>query len=139
MWSTAPPTVTLTAGKSVTGEQLKITAGSILSVRVNDPSNLLSQLGKSGQVPPVAMAVHTTAGFFQPLVMHTADATGSEHEVTIPFDSAVPLWVHSAKLTLTQTGGAAVPAAGLSQPITHPSASAAAAPQIAFQISGINP
>ena len=138
-WQPNPPSVTLASGKPAAGVQLKITAGSILSVRINDPSNLLSQIGKAGQVPPVSMAVRTATGLFEPLIMRTADATGSEHEATIPFDSAGPVWVHSAKLALTQTGGSAVPATGLSLPVTHPSASAVAAPQLAFQIAAIKP
>jgi hypothetical protein len=131
--------VTVASGKPATGIPLKIAAGSILSVRINDPSHLLSQIGKAGQVPPVTMGVHTPTGLLEPLTMRAADATGSEHEATIPFDSAVSFWVHSAKLTLTQTGGTAVPASGLSQPVTHPSAAVTAAPQLAFQITAIKP
>jgi hypothetical protein len=118
---------------------LKITAGSILSVRIDDPANVLTQIGKSAQVPPVSMGVHTTTGLFEPLTMRSADASGSVHEVTIPFDSAVPVWVHRAKLNLTQSGAGAVPATGVSLPVTHSSASAVAAPQLVFQITGLKP
>ena len=45
-------TVTPAIGKSVTGIQLKIAPGSVLSLRVNDPSNLLAQVGKSGERRP---------------------------------------------------------------------------------------
>ncbi len=85
------------------------------------------------------MGVRTATGFIEPLVMRSADITGSAHEVTIPFDAGVPVWVHSAKLALTQAGGSAVPAAGLVLPVTHPSAAAVAPPQLAFQIVGLKP
>ena len=46
-WLPNPPTVTLAAGKAVTGVQLKLDAGAILGVRVNDPSAVLSKLGSA--------------------------------------------------------------------------------------------
>jgi hypothetical protein len=138
-WTRNPTTVTLTAGKSAAGVALKLTPGSKVNVFIADPSNVLSQVGKSGQAPPVSMGVRTPLGIIEPFIMRSASKTGSQHEATIPFDSAVPIWIHSAKLALTQVGATAVPASGLSLPVTHPSASAASPPPLQFQITGIKP
>lgn len=55
-WSPNPPTVTVAAGKAVTGVQLKIAPGSVLRIRIDDPTSLLSQSVNPARLRPSAWA-----------------------------------------------------------------------------------
>ena len=138
-WRPHSPSVTIAAGKPVTGFQLKIEAGAILGITINDPSNVLGRLGSASQSPPVSMGVYTATGLVEPSHMVSANATGSAHQITIPFDQRVQIWVHAGRLTLSQANGTPVPATGLTIPVTQSSAAGAAAPQLVFQITGSKP
>jgi hypothetical protein len=137
-WQVQGPTVTITSGQSSTGNTIKLTAGSVLAVRLNDPLGVLSGTTTTAP-PPVALTVTNTLGFPVPLTMTSKDATGSNHQVTIPFDAAISLQVSSSTLNLKQADGTAVAGAGATVGVTHSSTSSVAAPQVVFQVSGLKP
>ena len=138
-WLPNPPLVTVGSSRTITGIQLKIDAGSVLQVRVNDPTGVLRKASAPVAPSAIAMGVRTPRGFLEPFTMRSVGEGGSDHEVTIPFDTNVQVWMQSAKLSLTQSDGNAVPAAGTTVTVNHNSAAVSAAPPIVVQITGSKP
>ena len=135
-WSNTPPALTIAAGQSVTGFQVKIAAGSVLKLRLNDPNSVLKSAGAAP--PPVMMSVHAPGALFVPFAMSAKDQNGSDHVVTIPFDVPVRVSVQSNQLSLANSDGPPV-AAGSAVSVTHSSSSVSAAPVLTFQITGAKP
>ena len=135
-WSPTPTTVTIAAGKPTTGYQLKIAAGSVLKVRLNDP-NIVLKSALTAPVP-VILGVRTPSALFEPFVMRARDASGSDHEVTIPFDLPVKVSVQSKQLSLANSNGTPV-VAGTTISVTHSSSPGPPPPAITFTITGAKP
>jgi hypothetical protein len=135
-WSPIPPTVTLTAGQPATAFPLKTLAGSVLKVRLNDPASVLKSAVNLS--PPVVLGVHTAAALFVPFVLRARDSTGSDHEVTIPFNVPVKVSVQSRQLSLAKSDGTPV-VAGNAISVTHSSAPGPPPPALTFQITGTRP
>ncbi|MEO8373252.1 MAG: carboxypeptidase-like regulatory domain-containing protein [Candidatus Solibacter sp.] len=138
-WLPNPPTVTVGAAKTIAGIQLKVEAGSVLQVRVNDPAGVLRKAAAPLAPSAIAMGVRTPRGFLEPFTMRSVSEGGSDHEVTIPFDTNVQVWMQSAKLSLAQSDGNLVPAAGSSVTVIHSSTAVTAAPPIVVRITGSKP
>jgi hypothetical protein len=135
-WSPTAPAVTIVAGKSVTGLQLKIAAGSVLKVRLNDPAGIANAAVNAP--PPVLMGVQAPNALFVPFLMRATDKNGSDHEVTVPFDVPVKVTVQSAKLNLAKSDGTPVTAAAVTT-VTQSSAPGPPPPVLTFQITSLKP
>ena len=127
-WAGPPVSVTLAAGQKLTGVQLKVKKGSVLQVRLDDPGQKLAALPVSGPlsgfVPDVLMGVFTAQRLFYPAGLASTDATGRNHQITVPFDTPLKFTIASKQLQLTDEAGAALGARGLTIPFVHPSAGA---------------
>lgn len=87
-WSAAPPTVQIAAGQAVTGFRLVVKKGTTLQVRLNDPDKILGQKAAPKQVAPhVLLGVFTPRRLFQPLQLAGTDASGRNHQGTVPLDN----------------------------------------------------
>jgi len=104
-WSPSPPTLMLVTGKSVTAFALPIEKGSIQKIRINDPSNVL---GANKAAAPLLMGIRTPNGLFVSPVLTAQDANGSDHEITIPFDTPVQILVQGNQLKLAASDGTPV-------------------------------
>jgi hypothetical protein len=116
-WSPMPQTVTVKNGQSIIGVQIRVAAGSVLRIRLNDPGELLEP--KGGVEPHVMMGVFTSRGLFQPTFLAAKDATGRNHEVTIPLDTPLKFHIFSKHLRINDENGVAVDSAGSTFAIKH--------------------
>jgi hypothetical protein len=137
-WSGTPVKLTLTAGQKSTGNSLKISAGSVVQVRVDDPSQLLSQKTKDGRNPQLVVGVWGGNSLFHPLRVASQDSTGATFQLTIPPDTALNLQVISGDLKLANSAGAAVAAAGDQQSFQY-STGAASPPSFKYTVTAANP
>ncbi len=137
-WSGTPVKVTLAAGQNSTGNSLKIAAGAVLKVRVNDPAQLLSQKTADGRTPQLAVGVGGGNSLFRPMRIALQDATGATYQLAVPPGTALNLQVMSGDLKLANSAGAALPAAGDQQPFQY-GAGAAGLPSFTYSITGARP
>jgi len=130
-WSPTPPTLSLAVGRSVTAFVLKIEKGSTLKIRINDPNNLL---GLDKTAAPILMAIPTPHGLLPSPVLRAQDAVGSDHEITIPFDTPVQLAMQGNQLKITKDDGTPL-SVGSSIPVLQSSQLTVAQPPLVFQLS----
>lgn len=135
-WSTTPPTASLVAGQSAIGMVITLQRGSILQIEVSDLGGFATPTGGK-QAPDLLIGAYTPTGF-EPAVVTSKTATGSNHEIVIPFDANVRIVAHSSQLQFALTSGLAV-GNDASMSILQPSGSSATLPTLVFQITGVNP
>ena len=116
-WSPMPQTVTVKNGQSITGVQIRVATGSVLRIRLNDPGELLEP--KGGVEPHVMMGAFTSRGLFQPTFLAAKDASGRDHEVTIPLDTPLKFHIFSKHVRINDENGVAVDSAGSTFAIQH--------------------
>jgi hypothetical protein len=113
-----PLQVTLTAGQPSKNNVVKMTAGSILHVRIQDPQQLLA---KTTDRPASAWIPQSTedltvgvwgAGVpglqFYPAYIAGRDSAGMDYQVTIPKDTPLAVYVTSKHLKVVDGTGAAL-------------------------------
>ena len=108
-WGATPPSVTLTAGQVSAGNQLTMTAGWILKVRIQDPNQTLAQKTKQGFDPDLVMGVFGPPGLFYPTHRTGTDAAGADYQLTIPLNTPVTFSIASTALQLNDSNGVALP------------------------------
>lgn len=119
-WAATPPSVTLAAGQKSVGNNIKLKAGSILKVRLLDPTQSLGQKNKEGKDPHLMVGVWHR-GSFHPVHGAGKDSAGADFQLTVPRDSLLTLAVTSKDLALGDTGGAALAGNSASQQFQHDS------------------
>ena len=72
----------------------------MLQVRLDDPGQKLAALPLSGFVPDVLMGVFTAQRLFYPAGLASTDATGRNHQITVPFDTTLKFTIASKQLQL---------------------------------------
>ena len=138
IWSESPPTLEVKAGLSITGTQVRLKRGATIQVRVNDPGKFLEPSATKAAPGALLLAVRTTRGLWQPVARVSKDATGANHQVTIPFDTTLPLTVFGPKVSFTDAAGKPVAAGGAEVSLRQASGAAVSAP-ITFNVAGLKP
>ena len=137
LWSSAPPTVEVKAGQSATGTLVRLRTGATIQVRLNDPGRFLEP-SATRAATGVVMSVRTTRGLLQPIPQVSQDATGQNHQMTIPFDTTLPLTIFGPKVSLTDAAGKPVAAGGAEVSLRQASGATVSAP-ITFNVTGLRP
>jgi hypothetical protein len=131
--------VQLDTGKTVSGFHLKVSKGDVLQVRLNDQLQALESSAAPGKsAPHVVVAVITERHIFQPLSMTSKDATGRNHEGTIPFDKDVSLHVAGKGVEIRDAAGASIDSNGTTVTIRHSSGNAPQLP-LTFSVTPTKP
>jgi hypothetical protein len=108
-WGAVPLQVSLPAVQS-SGIVVRMVAGSVVHVRVQDPQQLLSSTS-IGALPDLAVGVWGqgyTGSQYYPAHVAGKDAAGLDYEVTIRRDVPVALHIASRHLKLADISGAAI-------------------------------
>ena len=121
--------VTVGTGQSSTGNNLTIKLGIITTLRIQDPSNLLSQKTSTGSSPFILAGVWTGNAanallpsvlsaiavrppslptHFHPLHQTAKDSAGANFEVAVPRNMALILHVTSGDVLLANSQGVAL-------------------------------
>ena len=132
--------ITLTAGQQSAGNVTKLKPASILKVRLNDASGLLTQTTKDGHELDLLIGVFSSGAqrTFYPAHLAGRDKTGSSYQVAIPLDTPLNLSVASSSLNLADAAGAALPN-NASQPGFQHATGDPNPPSFAFTITGMKP
>ena len=102
-WSQTPPSVTLSAGQSVTNFKVNLKQGALLSVRLNDQKQFLHGPPGNNGTPHVLMGVLGPEGQFYPVFVSGEDSTGRNHTLTIPVNTTLRFTIVSKSVTLTDS------------------------------------
>jgi len=137
-WGAKPPTVTLTSGQDSAGNQLTMKTGSILKVRVQDPTQSLSQKTLSGLGPDLVMGVFGPQSLFYPAHQAGKDAGGANYQLTIPLDTRVTFSIASQSLKLADSNGVELPNSS-SQQAVQQSTGNSNPPNLVYTIIGPKP
>ena len=138
IWTTTAPSVTLASGQASAGNILKIKAGSLLKIRIDDPSKLATQKTPSGANPYILMGVSVPGKAFHPVHLKGSDASGSDYQVTIPRDTPLVFSIQSPNLRLSDSKGAALPNNTTKETVNHDSADPNPK-SLSYKISGVIP
>src|ERR1700682_1271979 len=105
-WSPFAPTVQVGPGQTVKGFRLIVKKGAIVQVRLSDAAGALSAVAAAKQTAPHALVgIWTARRLFEPLVLTGKDATGRNHEGTIPLNTPVPLHISGKGVEITDAAG----------------------------------
>ena len=116
-WSPVPQAVTVKAGQSIIGVQIRVATGSVLHIRLNDPGEFIGSEGRRRGArhdggTQLARLVPTT-------FLAGKDAAGRNHEVTIPLDTPLKFHIFSKHVRINDENGVAVDSAGSTFTIQH--------------------
>jgi hypothetical protein len=137
-WGKTPIAVTLTGGQQSAGNQLSVTAGFTLKVRIQDPGQFLNQKTSAGYDPDLVMGVFGTQGLFYPAHKIDQDSSGADYQLAIPLATRVTLSIASKALTLADSTGAALPNNTVQQGLP-PSTVSTNIEQFIYTVTGRNP
>lgn len=108
-WGAVPPEITLKSAQTLTGLVVALETSSIVTIRLRDPRNEMSQTTKDGRHPGLTLGVwgpkglyypaHRAGGAQAPTVMHNGVATYS-YRIAVPRDTPLKLHVASRDLKL---------------------------------------
>jgi hypothetical protein len=132
-WSSSISLVALAAGQSLTAQKVVMTTGAILQIRINDPAKFLPPSPGAIANDVEVLALASNKVYYRARIVST-DAGGRNHELTLPFNAQHTLIVRSQQFTLTDSKGAAVPAAGHTEPVQ--AATGAPSQQFTFTVTG---
>ena len=128
-WSLPTLVVTVGTGQSSTGNNLTIKPGAVAKLRIQDPSNLLSQKTTSGTNPSILAGVWTGKAanallptvfaaatvrpptlptLFHPVHQTGSDSTGANFEVSVPRNMSLIFHVTSGDVLLANSQGLAL-------------------------------
>ncbi len=128
-WS-ASPKVTVMSGQVAQANPLRLTTGSLLQVRINDPSKLFP----AGSMPSgddVLVGVSSPVLLFHELHRVASDKSGKTFEMRIPYDAPLRLTVKSAHLQIVDGSGIL---AGAATTVQH--SSSRTNPALVFTVTG---
>jgi len=118
-WNARPTTVTLLSGQPATGVSIRLRAGSILNIRVQDTQRIMSQKTRAGRPPELMVGVWGPGGLYYPardtrgwIPAASQDPVADSHDyqIAVPRDTALRLHVASDDLKLGDALGAALTA-----------------------------
>jgi hypothetical protein len=95
--------------------------GAAVPIRIDDPSQLLSQ--HEGKTPGahLLLGVGNDAFAFRPVSILAQDANGRDHQIIVPFNLPVKLVVHSSFFQLSDATGIPLSRTGAAIPVLVPS------------------
>ncbi len=132
-WGLQPPTVTLSGAQPTATITLTLKEGAVVPIRINDPSQLLTQYEGKSPGADLLIGVVSDSGIFTPALIVSQDTGGRNQQVVIPFGVAAGLRVFSAQFQLS-SGGVPLPNATTTIPVTVPSGQQP--PTITLQVTG---
>jgi hypothetical protein len=126
---------TVAASQALSQGTVQLTKAVTVTIRVNDPLHLL---GSANQISaPLAAGVREQSGRFHPARETATDTTGHTLQVSVPYATALTLWLHSWRFLLTDSIGAPVNHLGAQFPFQV--AANGTAPSYTFNITGEAP
>jgi hypothetical protein len=137
-WGSTPLTLTLTNGQQSTGNQLTLKVGSILTVRIQDPGQLLSEKTKNGNDPDLVLGVFDQHGLFYPAHQADKDAAGTDYQLTIPLSTLVTFSIASQSLKLADSNGVQLPNSSNQQGVPRATADSTST-NLVYTITGPRP
>jgi hypothetical protein len=132
--------ITLTAGQQSQGNVTKLKPASILKIRLNDASGLLTQYTKDGHEQDLLIGVFGPSPqmTFYPAHLAARDKNGSDYHVSVPLNMPLTFSVSSNTLKLADSAGTPLPGnasqLGFQYATGDPNP-----PSFAFTITGVNP
>ena len=137
LWSPPPlhNTVTIAAGKAITGVQIRTRKSATVKVRVNDSTKALQPVaGKPA--PHVIVGVSSPHGRFQFGRIVSKDANGYDYEVPAATDIPLKLHVSSPHVELADPNNKAAPADGIRIPVQQASTAVQSLSMIVVNVTG---
>jgi len=134
-WSSSISLVTLATGQNLTGQKVVMTAGAILQVRINDPSQFLTPTAAAIAHDVDVLALASNKAYYYARIAST-DPTGRTHQLTLPFGATHTLIVRSQQFTLSDEKGVAIPSTGHTESVQ--TAAGATSQTYNFTITGWN-
>ena len=132
--------ITLTAGQQSVGNVTKLKPASILKIRLNDATGLLTQYTKDGHEKDLLIGVFGSGPqrVFYPAHLVARDKTGSDYHVAVPLDTPMTFSIASNSLKLAETTGTALPNNASQQAFQHATGDPNPA-SFVFAVTGVNP
>ena len=111
LWPSAK--LILPSGASVTLLRLVAKKGSVVTIRVNDPSGLL----EANPALPILVGIFAPGGMYYSAQVTARDKSGRSYSFTIPYGVNVYLFVRSPSFEISDSAGQLLGAGGLSLPL----------------------
>jgi hypothetical protein len=137
-WGTQPTPVTVAVGQKSAATTLKLTAGSVLKIHVDDAGQLLTQKTKEGYSPDLVMGVWS-GGTFYPARIANKAATAADYQVTVQFDASLKFSIHSRLLVLGNASKQPLSGNTDQQSFQHAAAAAVAPAGFSYSILSFKP
>jgi hypothetical protein len=116
-WGEPPPVITLQAEQIVKNVFVTMQYGVAVSIRVNDPQQLLVQHEGKTQGAHLLIGVGDANGMFHSALVIATDKTGRDHQIVIPANTRVNLVVKSKFFQLADATGATIAPDAAAAPI----------------------
>jgi len=126
------------AGQKSTGNTIKLQAGSVLKIHLDDPLQLLIQKTKTGLPPHLSLGFYTPQKALLPTHVTAMSVTGRDYSVTVPLDTQLVFSIQSFSLKLADAAGNAVAASGGQSSFQHATTDANPV-SFAYKITGLLP
>jgi len=132
-WTTTLPHATLASAAAITSITLTMRPGYRLPIRVDDTQGLLN--AHEGKTPGAHLLIGVHGGYhFEPADTDSADSSGRNLSVLVPFDVPVGVTVQSGFFKVQDAGGNAIKNAALPATVN----SAAPSSRLTIKITGKN-
>ena len=134
VWGLQPPTATLSRAQPSATITLTLNKGAVVPIRINDPSQFLSQYEGGSPGSDLLIGVVGDSRIFVPAQLVSQDSGGRNQQVAIPFGPSVNLLIYGPQFQLS-SGGLPLPIASTTTiPVTVPSGQQA--PTVTLQVTG---
>ncbi len=134
-WGLPLTTATLSLSQTATNVTLVMKKGAVVTVRIDDPGQLVSPTGTLTKGGYLLLGVTSDSSFFHTLPLLSTDSTGRNYQLVVPFDTAVK-FVISSSLRFVNASGVAL-AGGVSALIPVTVASGTQAPVLKFVATAV--
>ena len=135
-WRSKPTPLTLTDGQQSTGNAVKLRAGSVVQVSVQDAQQLLAQNTAAGSGQHLVVGVWGPDGIFYAAHSVAASATNLMYRLTVPFDTPLKFSISSATLTLAGSTGQSLASNADAKPFQQ-SITSSVQPNFQYSITGL--
>jgi hypothetical protein len=105
LWQPKPIPVRLDASQRLTGVQVRLKKPVPLTVRVDDPAQLLSSYERSPAGGPLLIGIWSANGLFHPARVVSQDAQGRNYTLLAPSETSLHLSVNGHKIQLLDENG----------------------------------
>jgi hypothetical protein len=107
-WNFPTPTVTITRSAPTAAIKITLKRGAAVPIRINDSGQLLAQ--NEGKTPGAGFLLEVTdsrpGSFFRLVPLVSQDATGRNHQIVIPLNTPLTLFVHPTFYRVNDATGA---------------------------------